>query len=120
MRWLHGESVVMGWAEQHQPDGPELVAAFTAVCGNPMDALPRELLIRYGQDERVAGALYGNFNSGSYMGETSQWLESLQKTAEPWMNDSHAAVRSWAQRLVDGLAKEIERWKLVEEERRYA
>src|SRR5579871_2093878 len=112
-----GAEVILEWAEQHQPDGPELVAAPTEVRGNPLDALPRTLLIRYGQNEAVAGALSGNFMSGSFWGDTSQWLEGLRTAALPWTNDAHRAVRSWAQRLVDGLDKRIEDWKLVEEER---
>ncbi len=114
-----GADVALAWAEEYPAEGPRLVAAFTQVFGDPMDRLPRELLIRYGRDEKVTSALYANFGSGSYWGNTSNWLEGQKKAALAWIYDPHPAVRAWAQRLIESLDKQIQEWRQVEEESRF-
>ena len=119
-RWYGGlipTEHLLEWAEQHQPDGPRIIAELTPVGDAPLGHLSRELLIHYGDDRAVRNTLVGNFRSGSFSGPISAWLEGKLATAREWMKDSHPAVKSWAQQLVDALEEEIRATKFEEEER---
>jgi len=102
-----GEDVLLPWARDHQPEGPSLVAALTPVGGEPLDGLPRQLLIEFGKDKAVASALHANLIAGTFFGPTSTWYGAKLETATKWLHDPHPAVRKWARRVVDDLEGQL-------------
>jgi hypothetical protein len=112
-----GEEVLLTWAEQHQPEGPRLVAALTPVGSAPLNPLARKLLIHFGSDKYVASALHANFGTGYvFTGSLSGHLESLLDTARKWLNDPHPAIRKWAQYEIESLEQQLAHAKQFEEE----
>lgn len=108
---------LLKWAEEHKPTGPRIVASLAWVGRTPLQRLPRQLLIRYGDDEAVTGALRGDFLSGSWSGPTSVWLEGKLAQAREWTNDEHPIVRQWAGELVESIERDLRWAKQWEEER---
>lgn len=111
-----GDKILLRWAEHNRPEGPYIVAQITSVHGVPLNTLAREIIIRFGSDKDIASALYANFGEGTFSGSIVTHLKSQLSVAQQWLKDSHPAVREWAQRLVNGLKKEIIREKQREEE----
>lgn len=109
--------VILDWAEKHLPDGPLYVAEISEVSGKPMDDLPKGLLMRFGKDERVQRSLYGQFISGSWLGEQSGWLKQKLELARAWSADPDRTVSLWASNLVADLEEMIRQAELQESER---
>jgi hypothetical protein len=106
---------LLEWAEEHKPAGPQIVADLAMVGGTPLHRLPRQLLIRYGDDEAVTEALKGDFLSGSWIGPMSAWLGGKLAEAREWTNDPHPSVQQWARELVESIERRI-RWAKQREE----
>jgi hypothetical protein len=107
---------LLEWADEHTPEGARLIAALTKPSGTPLAPLPRQLLIRFGEDEFVRNALDANFQSGSFTGSMTNWLRGELETARVWTNDPHPSVREWAYEIVDSLKKQIQEWEKREQE----
>jgi hypothetical protein len=102
-----GAKVLLPWARDHQSEGPSLAAVLTPVGGEPLDELPRQLLIEFGKDKAVASALHANLITGSFLGPTSTWYGEKLETATKWLHDPHPAVRKWARGVVDDLESQL-------------
>jgi len=111
-----GVALLLAWAETHKPKGVWVLAELASVGGDPLYSLPRELLIRYGQDERVGHALGASFLSGSWVGSQADWLRAKLDVARGWLRDEDASVRSWVQEVVRELEAGIKRVQQQEEE----
>ena len=107
---------LLEWAEKHKPEGPQLLGALTSQSGVPLDELSRQLLIRYGEDERVCNHLYANFHTGGFTGSMTAWLKSKLEDVEKWAGDSEPAVAKWARALVRSLNDQIAEFQKREEE----
>ncbi len=105
--------VLLEWAEAIQPQGPRVVASVTQPEGIPLAYLPRELLVRFGDDEAVGSNLYGNLISGMHRGSTVAWLSRKLEMAKEWRADSDARVRQWA----TNVAENLEAWIRQEQQR---
>ena len=117
--WFVGNvdpEIPLRWADEHRPRGPGIVASLTIPDGTPLATLPRELLRRFHDDERVAERLYGNLVSGGHWGNTSTWLEAKLALAQQWMLDPDAHVAAWGRHTADSLEKWAQRERLREEE----
>jgi len=107
---------LLTWAEQHKPEGPQILAALTAPSGIPMNELPRQLLVRYGADDVVRRQLYANFQTGSFTGSMTAYFRDKMETAQKWSEDSDQTVRNWAKRLAGDLMEQVSRFQIREEE----
>jgi hypothetical protein len=114
-----GAKVLLPWAREHQPEGPSLVAALTPVDGEPLDELPRQLLIEFGKDKAVASALHTNLIAGTFTGPTSSWYGAKLETATKWLSDPHLAVRKWAAGVVNELESQLGNLTRMEAEARF-
>jgi hypothetical protein len=103
---------LLEWAEEHKPEGARILANLAI----PLTPLARQLLIRFGDDDHVGGALAATFLSGSFSGSEVAWLESKLATARKWLDDEHASVRKWAQEIVRMVEADISRARQEEEE----
>jgi len=110
---------LLAWASEHVPEGPRILAAITSPSGTPMSTLARQLLIRYGTDERVEEQLAGNLLSGAFTGSMADWLQSKLDTVNVWTNDSSVKVRGWAQKVADTIEERIRKWRASEEEENF-
>ena len=108
--------ILLSWATQHLPEGPQIVAALACVKNAPLGTLARQLLIQFGDDENVANALYATFGTGSWSGSASEYYQSRLDVAREWLNDLHPAVRKWAKVEVEALEKQVAHAKLEEAE----
>lgn len=113
---LRKSEELLAWAEKHKPDGPQILATLTLPGGIPLNELTRQLLIRYGRNERLANRLYANLQSGAFTGSMTDWLRSRLANARAWTADSDPTVRGWAQRLVENLEEQIRGWEEREQE----
>lgn len=116
---LFDPELLLTWAADNMPRGPRIIAELTPVENGPLLSLARELLIRFGEDKEIGSALYGNFVSGSFWGQESNWLEEKRQVANQWTQDTDEAVRLWAQQVVDSLAARITQARIEEEEREF-
>jgi len=117
---LFESSLLLDWADKHRPDGPEILATLTVPSGVPLNELTRQLLIRYGRNERLRNQLYANLQTGSFTGRMSAWLRNKLETARIWSSGSNTTVSNWAKRLVDDLNQQIVRFEKSEEEEELA
>lgn len=115
---LGGVSVplLLGWADEHLPEGPRTLAGMAHVGSVPLNPLARELLIRYGEDESIGGMLAATFLSGTFWGSEAAWFRSKIEVARNWLDDDSKAVRGWARELVQSIEEDIKRAARSEEE----
>ncbi|MBT9165139.1 MAG: hypothetical protein DDT23_01154 [candidate division WS2 bacterium] len=110
---------LLNWARKNEPWGPKILASLSPLGGEPLDELPRELLIRYGDDKVVPYELMDNFQSGTFSGPMSSWLRGKIDVAKKWIDDEEPAVSKWAKELLESLKKQHEKIGLQEEEERW-
>ncbi len=106
-----GSDVLLGWAQDHKPDGPRILADLAV----PLSWLARALLSRYEDDEVVGEVIEARYMSGMFRGNESDWLRSKLAMATEWMTDENPAVSRWARRVADHLQQRI-RQAIQEEE----
>lgn len=116
---LFDPELLLIWAVDNMPRGPRIIAELTPVENGPLLPLARELLIRFGEDNAIGSTLYGNFVSGSFWGQESNWLEEKRQVASQWTRDTHEVVRLWAQQVTESLAARITQARDEEEESEY-
>lgn len=122
--WFAGlfpPEIPLSWAKEQVPERPRIVAVLTPVEQEPLSELVRQLLIRYGDDDRVSSSLYSSYLAGpsgvaSWWGDESAWLQPKMETARSWLIDPEQNVRRWASDVVQGLETRIRRAKRLEEE----
>jgi len=114
---VFGVPELLQWAEQEEPDGARTLASLCAVSGPDLPPLPRELLVRYGDDDSVRSSLGTNFRSGVHWGPVTAWLGEMVATAKSWGKDPDPRVRRWVIELVASLEAEMVEMRRCEEER---
>jgi hypothetical protein len=107
---------LLEWAEKRKPDGPQLLSSLTVPAGVPMDQLTRQLLIKYGHDDRVRDQLYSNYLTGAFTGSMTAWLKNKMEIAQQWTSDSDGEVAKWARSIVNSLSQQIAKSQTREEE----
>ncbi len=81
--------------------------------------LARELLNRYGDQERVRDSLFANFWSGGWSGSDADYYRGKRDTARKWLEaETSMRVRSWIDHYIDHLSHDIKRAE-IDEERRF-
>ena len=78
--------LVWRWVDEEPEFRPFYLAGFVPqMMRGPQDgsSLARDLLVRYGDDEKVRTELWANFSSGSWMGSESQYLSDKRS----WLMD---------------------------------
>ncbi len=101
--------ILINWAEQHQPRGPQVLAEMCFVGNVPLEETVRELMIRHPDDEFVWNTLARKFTELEMM-EVSQIpikLKELRDVAVEWLEDEHPHVRQWAQDIIDELDRRL-------------
>jgi hypothetical protein len=99
-------------------DRARLVASMTGIGkGSPSDAVGF-LLTRFGSDDKVSSALYGNFITGTWWGNESVRLNGQITQLSAWVNDRElsAGVKDWARDVIGSLKKRLETVLLEEAE----
>jgi hypothetical protein len=104
------------WAHHYKPEGPRILAGLATVGGNPLHALARQLLVRYGNDKTIGSILVSRFLTGTWSGSKVEWLQGKLDLAQNWLRDQDAYVRKWAQELANLIVEDIKQARLREEE----
>ena len=101
--------ILLKWANENQPDGPEIVAEMAFVGGKSLNYLVERLLIEFPENERVRGVLGSNFvNVGIYdPSEYSKLLQDLRNLALEWLHSAPPTIRRWVQEVIDELDEMI-------------
>ncbi|MDK9707652.1 MAG: alpha/beta hydrolase [Desulforhopalus sp.] len=103
---------VMLWCGQRPDIGP----VFVSDCVNIFDmvsdklepsALFLELLIQYGDNERVASALGANMGTRSWSGSLVPYLEADKEALLPLLEHDNRNVRSWVKERVSLIDRQI-------------
>lgn len=110
--WI--EAGAAGTGSDSRDDRVRLIASAVPVEGVPLNALARQLLIRY--RTLVHRALRATMATGSWSGSESEYYTRKLELAQTWAHDAEPEVQRWAQDLVSDLEKHIERVKIEEEE----
>jgi len=108
--------ILLDWADANRPRGPRLLASLADVGGRPLSDLPRGILVRFGDQEEIRSALFGQFLTGSFWGPESGWLKEKLEMAETWTTDAEPRVREWATVLAEHLRERIRETERREEE----
>jgi len=97
--------ILLRWASDHQPRGPELLANMAFTGGKFLSYLVRELIIQYSDNDDVMDILKGEYlNVGVHSpDEYVDLLRSLRDTALEWLQDESHDVRRWVQDVMDEL-----------------
>lgn len=111
--------LVWSWVDEEPEFRPIYLAGFVPkLMRSPQDrsSLARDLLVRYGDNEKVRVELWANFSSGGWWGPESQylsdkrsWLIDIQK------NETDRNVLLWIGEYVDNLERRIEAARQEEE-----
>jgi hypothetical protein len=112
--------VLIQWAKDHLPKGPGIAAELVAVKANVLPERARALLINFPDDKYVLNIIVGHLMSGSWTGPRSGRLRYEIEIAQGWTKDPDPKLREFAQGLVKGLKKTLERQLVMEEEGRFA
>lgn len=85
-----------------------LVASVAPTGGDEPTAIARFLLDKFGDDDKVAASLSGDFISGSWAGNESDRLTSQIEQLNRWRNreEEPRGVRHWAGRMVEHLERQ--------------
>jgi len=117
---LLGVDQLLSWANKHLPEGPRILAALTSPTGKPLNDLPRRLLTQFEHDEYVGSRLHANFQTGTFTGSTTNWLQGKLEIARVWISDSDPKVCRWARKIVESLEERIGKWNRYEQEEQLA
>ncbi|WP_119072062.1 DUF4062 domain-containing protein [Aggregatilinea lenta] len=101
--------MLLDWATQHQPDGPQSLAEMCFVGNIPLDETVRGLIVQCSQDEQVWDRLADKYTQLEMM-EVSQIptkLRELRDLARVWLEDEHFQVRQWTQGIIYDLEKRL-------------
>ena len=101
------DPVLLDWAERNTPEGPLHVARLASVGGEPLNALARELLVRFGEQNMVRSILHSKFMTGGWWGPMSNWLNGKLDEATKWTTDPDQKVRQWAVKMVSDIKRQI-------------
>ena len=84
-----------------------LVASMTGVSDGPPSELVRYLLSTFGADDEVASSLYGDFVSGSWVGNESERINKQIAQLDSWVasRTEPAGVKNWAKTVIDSLER---------------
>jgi hypothetical protein len=109
-------SVMLDWVEKNNPEAPRMLAQHIDVERTPLPHLARELIIKYGEDEKVKNQLHPLYRNMNWSGSFSERLENMLNVVKSWLEDDHISVRNWAQEIIQGLETKIRKEKLRDDE----
>lgn len=112
---------VMSWCKQRPKIGPVFVADCVNIFDRDSDkiepsALFVELLIQYGDDERVLSALGANMGTRSWSGSLVPYLEADKDALLPLLEHDNRNVRSWVKDRVSRIDRQIQDESMRDEE----
>jgi hypothetical protein len=107
--------MLLRWARRDVDKRPDLLAQLIKP-GETVSDLVRALLVEYGLESSVANVLVANFESGTWWGSMAAREERQMEVASTWLGDSEPSVRAWAQRIIEGIKRELPRLRIAEEE----
>jgi hypothetical protein len=97
----------------------EAVARIRSSGYSPGFYATREILVRYGDMERIRHALLSHFWRGGWIGPASGHYRRKRDEARTWLeNETAARVIAWVEEYIDLLGRDIERAE-IEEEREF-
>lgn len=84
-----------------------IVASIAPVGGDEPSPYARYLLEHFGDDNRVAGNLYGDLISGSWVGSESDRIAGQIERLQRWRENTAlpSGVRKWARKVIVGLER---------------
>jgi hypothetical protein len=107
--WLanvYSPADVIAWVGQNV-ERARLVASLTGVADGGPSEVVRFLLDKFGTDDEVSSALYGDFVSGTWWGNESDRLTQQIEQLDSWVADRRepAGVKAWATKVIQSLKK---------------
>lgn len=113
---------IWSWLEKN-PNQASLVASFLPINLLPTESQPsmmRELLARFGNDEKVQDVATSNFLSGSWSGSAVVHYQNRLTDLETFLaSESNPQVLGWGAKMRDYLQAYVERSREDEERRGY-
>jgi hypothetical protein len=109
--------VLISWAKANQPRGPWIVARILNVKQAPLPERARALILEFKDDHDVRNQIVANLGSGTWVGPFSGYIDQELNTVRGWAQDADQAIRSWANEVAKRLKKQLEKQKVIEEER---
>jgi hypothetical protein len=113
------KETLVSWARNNLPKGPWIVARIIAVRQSPLPDRARALILAFPNDARVRNQFGATLQTGSHMGPYSNRLKADLAIAESWAKDRSPIIKSWARQLVNGLAAQLKRQLVREEEEEF-
>jgi pimeloyl-ACP methyl ester carboxylesterase len=112
---------VMSWCKQQPDVGPVFIADCVNILNTDSDkiepsALFVELLIQYGDDERVTSALGVNMGTRFWSGSLVPYLEADKDALLPLLEHDNRNVRSWVKDRVTRIDRQIQDESMRDEE----
>jgi hypothetical protein len=99
-----GVEFLMDWVRGQPEERAVALADIIGAPGNTVSDLHAALLAEYGE-EGVGATFDSALNSGSWIGDMSDWLLAKIKLAEGWTNDKRPPVHMWANEILKSLRK---------------
>lgn len=111
---------VFGWVDENPEDrAPQLAYFVPKVLSGPESknfSWARELLVRYGDKQRVRSALHGSFGTEGWSGPASLHYDSkLKRHVQKKDAETNPNVIQWLNEEIEGLDAQIEDAKIREE-----
>jgi hypothetical protein len=107
--------LLLGWAQQ-SPRRRSVLIAQLVKPRDPLTPLVRGLLKLLGPTSSAAGALSGNFMSGSWWGSLASYETGLLETAKRWAQDPEPSVSAWAREMFGHFERRIPEIRMLEAE----
>lgn len=100
--------VIVTWIGE-STDRAELVADIAPVGGTGPSPYADYLLTKFGDSDTVAGALAGEFQSGTWWGSWSSRIRGQIEQMTQWLEDdgNSPGVKDWARRMKDSLERQL-------------
>lgn len=114
--------LIWGWIKEDDEERAWFMALLVPPLLIPEEegsSLARELLVRYGDRERVRNELMANFSTEGWTGEASLHFEKKREALQVLLQqESNINVRRWIEEYSTYLAESTERARMDEERRR--
>jgi hypothetical protein len=111
------KSEIWNWVNDN-PDKnlPFIIDATSAVLNNEGDCLARQLLIRYGDNDKIRNKLYTKFLTHLTIGSPAEYYKKkISEMEKIYKNEDNANVKSWIAEFIEILKDEYELEKKLDE-----
>lgn len=113
---------VISWCDENPELGPYFIARNINILDNVDEELKPseffiELLVHFGNDERVANALEANMGTRGWSGSLVPYLEADKEALLPLLEHENENVRLWTKNHISNINRQIEAESIRDEEK---